>query len=342
MKSMDIPRLRVAILHYQPKREEPDPVVGQLESALRELGHEAIPVGVSDRVADILRDLSRARADLVLNVCETFAEDYRMEVNVAALMEMGRVKFTGSGTAGLLLAQDKVLAKQLLAFHGVPTPSFASFDARTFETSGNLRFPLIVKPARSDASIGIGQDSVVENWEQLFDRVRDIRDELKDESLAEEFIEGREVYAGIVGPPGAPRVLPLVELDFGKWREGRPQVSDREVKFAPETADSPRLVIAGDLSDSLRAQIERAALMTFRALKLKDYARIDFRLSRTGQPYVLEANPNPYLDLKGELAMAATDAGISYPQLIERILASAASRYRMFPRPVELGRSAAR
>lgn len=337
---MDIPRLRVAILHYQPKREQPDGVVGQLEAALRELGHEPIPVAVADRVPDILRDLGKAHADLVLNVCETFAEDYRMEVNVAALMEMGRAKFTGSGTAGLLLAQDKVLAKQLLAFHGVPTPAFASFDARTFETNGHLRFPLIVKPARSDASIGIGQDSVVESWEQLFDRVRDIRDELQDDSLAEEFIEGREVYVGIVGPPGAPQILPVVELDFGKWRAGQPQVSDREVKFAPETEDSPRLVIAQDLPEGVRAQLERAALATFRALKLKDYARVDFRVSRTGQIYVLEANPNPYLDREGELAMSAREAGLSYPQLIERILTSAAARYRLFPRPVEIGRSA--
>ena len=337
---MELPRFRVAILHYQPKREEADPVVGHLIDALTELGHEPISVAVADRVPDILRDINKARADLVLNVCETFAEDYRMEVNVAALMEMGRVKFTGSGTAGLLLAQDKVLAKQLLAFHGVPTPNFASFDARTFETSGSLRFPLIVKPARSDASIGIGQDSVVENWEQLIDRVREIRDELKDDALAEEFIEGREVYAAIVGPPTAPEVLPLVEMDFGEWRKGERRVSDREVKFAPETEASPKLVIA-QLDDPLRATIERLALITFRALKLKDYARIDFRVSRTGQPYLLEANPNPYLDKAGELAMAAREQGVDYPRLIETILRSAATRYRLFPRPVGESRSAA-
>ena len=117
---------------------------------------------MDDRVFDILRDIQRAKCDLVFNVCETFADDYRMEVNVAALMEMARVKFTGSGTAGLLLAQDKVLTKQLLEFHEVSTPNFATFDGDTFETNGILRFPLIVKPARTDASIGIGKNSVVQ------------------------------------------------------------------------------------------------------------------------------------------------------------------------------------
>jgi D-alanine-D-alanine ligase len=336
---MELPRLRIAILHYQPKREAPDPVVGQLTEALGELGHEAVTVAVADRVPDILRDIGKARADLVLNVCETFAEDYRMEVNVAALMEMGRVKFTGSGTAGLLLAQDKVLAKQLLAFHRVPTPSFVNFDARTFETSGNLRFPLIVKPARSDASIGIGRHSVVGNWEELIDRVRDIRDGLQDDALAEEFIEGREIYAAIVGTPTHPEVLPLVEMDF-KGRKGIDRVSDREVKFAPETEATPSLVIA-ELPEETRAAIERLALITFRALQLKDYARIDFRISTTGQPYVLEANPNPYLDKAGELAVAARDRGVEYPKLVESILRSAAERYRLFPRLVEENRTAA-
>ena len=134
----------------------------------------------------------------------------------------------------------------------------------------------------------------------------------------------------VIGPPSAPEVLPLVELDFGKWREGLPQVSDREVKFAPETEHSPKLVIA-ELNEHLRAKIEQMALITVKALKLKDYARIDFRVSRTGQPYVLEANPNPYLDKAGELAMSAREKGIEYPQLIEHILTSAATRYRLFP-----------
>jgi D-alanine-D-alanine ligase len=282
---------------------------------------------VSDRVFDLLQEIESARCDLVFNLCETFAEDYRLEVNVAALMEMSRVKFTGSGTAGLLLAQDKILTKQLLEYHEIPTPDFATFDGISVETNGDLEFPLIVKPARSDASIGIGGKSLVHNWEQLTTRVRVIRKELQDEALAEEFIKGREVYVGVIGPKELPEILPIVELDFGNWDKNKPTISDREVKFAPETEGSPRLVIARDISPVLRQRVERAALLAYRGLKLQDYARIDLRISEEGDPYILEVNPNPYLEDKCELAMAAQEKGMSYTQLIGRILDSAAHRY---------------
>ncbi len=336
---MPLPPLKLAVMHYQPRDEPMDPVVRHILDALNELGHTSVDVAVHDRVFDILTELDRSRCDLVFNVCETFADDYRMEVNVAALMEMARIRHTGSGTVGLLLAQDKILTKQLLEYHEVKTPRFATFDGETFEAHGRLRFPLIVKPARSDASLGIGRHSVVKDWDELTKRVREIRKELQDEALAEEYIDGREIYVGVIGQATRPEILPVVELDFGKWDESRPRVSDRQVKFGPDTEGSPRLMIAQNVSDELRARIERAALLTFRALKLRDYARLDFRISsETGELYLLEANPNPYLEKQSELAMAGEHRGISYTQLIARILESAVARYRMFkkgPSPAE-------
>jgi D-alanine-D-alanine ligase len=175
---------------------------------------------------------------------------------------------------------------------------------------------------------------VVHNWSQLTERVKQISSELQDDALAEEFIEGREVYVGVLGTADRPEVLPVVELDFGRWENGVPRVSDREVKFAPETDGSPKLVMA-KLTPELQAEIERAALITFRALQLKDYARVDFRISEMGDPYVLEANPNPYLESNSELAMAAEARGMGFAQLIDRILESAARRYKLkrFLRP---------
>ncbi|HZH04186.1 MAG TPA: ATP-grasp domain-containing protein [Myxococcaceae bacterium] len=332
---MPLPPLKLAVLHYQPRGETMDPVVQHILNALKELGHTSVDVAVHDRVFDILTEVERSQCDLVFNVCETFADDYRMEVNVAALMEMERIRYTGSGTAGLLLAQDKILTKQLLEYHEVKTPHFATFDGETFEAHGRLRFPLIVKPARSDASLGIGRHSVVKDWDELTKRVREIRKEFQDEALAEEYIEGRELYVGVIGQATRPEILPVVELDWGRWDPQKPKVSDREVKFGPDVEGSPRLVIAQNISDELRARIERAALLTFRALKLRDYARIDFRLSaETGEPYLLEANPNPYLESQSELAMAAAHRGLSYPQLISRILESAVARYRLLKKPV--------
>src|SRR5215813_3740251 len=164
---MALPPLKLAVLHYQPSNELPDPVVSHIQESLAELGHQSVSIAVHDRVFDILQAIDDSQCDLVFNVCETFADDYRMEVNVAALMEMARVRFTGSGTAGLLLAQDKILTKQLLGYHEVLTPNFATFDGETFETKGRMKFPLIVKPSRSDASLGIGKHSVVADWEEL-------------------------------------------------------------------------------------------------------------------------------------------------------------------------------
>jgi D-alanine-D-alanine ligase len=323
--------LKIAVLHYQPENEPADPVVEHITTALGELGHAAVTVAVHNRVFNILEAIADSRCDLVFNVCETFADDYRLEVNVAALMEMARVRYTGSGTPGLLLAQDKVLAKQLLGYHEVRTPNYATFDGETFETHGMLRFPLIVKPARTDASIGITRHSLVKDWDELTRRVREIRKELDDESLAEEFIDGREVYVGVVGGANQrPEILPIVELNWGQWEQGRPRISDREVKFGPEVDGSARLEMARDLPADVRWRIERSALLAFRVLKLRDYARIDFRISaETGEAHVLEANPNPYLEKQSELAMGAQEKGIGYTQLIGRIVESAAARYKL-------------
>ena len=318
--------LRIALLHYQPKDEAPDAVMEQIRDALQAAGHTPVPLRVDESLADLVKQVSRCRCDLVFNICETFAEDYRLEVNVAAVLELARVPFTGSGTAGLLLAQDKILTKQLLQFHGVLTPRFATFDGDSFQTNGELAFPLIVKPARSDASLGLG---VERNMEGLARRVRLIREQYDDEALAEEFIEGRELYVGVLGDHARPQVLPVVELDFGaKWSRKRMKIADREVKFGPDTPGSPQLVMPRDLSDELRGRIQRAAMMAFRALKLRDYARIDFRVSSaTNEPYLLEVNPNPYLEAKCEVAMGAREVGLSYPQLLQRIVDTAARRH---------------
>ncbi len=334
MPSTSLASFKIAVLHYQPQGDPIDPVVDHICAALQALGHNTVTIAVHDRISDFLKAIDDAKADLVFNVCETFADDYRLEVNVAAVMELARVRFTGSGTPGLLLAQDKVLTKQLLEYHEVLTPNFVTFDGDTFEAFGRMAFPFIVKPARSDASIGIGTYSVVNDWDELTKRVREIRKVFSDDAFAEEFIEGREVYVGVIGTPTRPEILPIVELDWGDWNPKLPKISDREVKFGPESEGSPQLVIAQNISPELKARIERSALLAFRALKIRDYARVDFRISeKTNVPYVLEVNPNPYLEKDSELSMGGQERGLSYTQLIGRIIDSAASRYSLKHRP---------
>jgi D-alanine-D-alanine ligase len=334
MAAATVPPLKISVLHYQPSGDPMDPVVQDVFDALKSLGHTPTLIDVHDRVFDLLTQIEKQKPDLVFNVCETFADDYRLEVNVAAVLEMARVRFTGSGTAGLLLAQDKILTKQLLEYHEVNTPNFLTFDGEAFEAFGRMNFPLIVKPARSDASIGIGQHSVVKDWDELTKRVREIRKTLNDEALAEEFIDGREVYVGVIGTPTRPEILPIIELNWGQWNPEVPKVSDREVKFGDTGEDHPHLIIAQDISPELKARIERSALLAYRALKIRDYARVDFRISnKTGEPFVLEVNPNPYLEKDSELAMAAERRGLNYQQLIEQIIESAANRYGLKVKP---------
>jgi D-alanine-D-alanine ligase len=311
--------------------EPEDAVVADVRRALEANKHTVSTIAVDHTVTDLLSQVQQSGADLVFNVCETFAEDYRMEVNVAALLELAGIRFTGSGTSGLLLAQDKIITKQLLMFHGVPTPQFASFEGNRLEARQPRSLPLIVKPAKSDASIGL---KLVKTWDELAQHVQYIHSEYRDDALAEEFIEGREVYVGVVGETSHPQVLPIVELDFGRaWKKGQPRIADREVKFGPETKGSPRLRIAHRLSAELRQRIERAAVTAYRALKLRDYARIDFRISeRSSLPFILEVNPNPYLESKSEVAMGAQEIGWSYNDLIERIVQSASRRCGLLPK----------
>lgn len=328
MAAATVPPLKISVLHYQPSTDPMDPVVQHVIDALTRLGHTPTPIAVHDRVFDLLKAIEKQKPDLVFNVCETFADDYRLEVNVAAVLELARVRFTGSGTAGLLLAQDKILTKQLLEYQGVSTANFLTFDGEAFEAFGRMNFPLIVKPARSDASLGIGKHSVVKDWDDLTKRVRDIRKDLNDEALAEEFIDGREIYVGVIGTAQRPEILPIVELDWGDWNPDVPKVSDREVKFGDIGENHPHLFIPKDISPELQARIERSALLAYRALKIRDYARVDFRISaKTGEPFVLEVNPNPYLEKDSELAMAAEHRGMTYDDLIEKIIDSAATRY---------------
>ncbi len=172
---------------------------------------------------------------------------------------------------------------------------------------------------------------MVNDWDELTRRVREIRKTFDDEALAEEFIDGREVYVAVIGTPTRPEILPIVELDFGAWKAGEPKVSDREVKFGPETEGEPA---AGDrpatCSPELKARIERAALLAYRALKIRDYARVDFRISsKTGEPFVLEVNPNPYLEKRERAGDGRRGARHSYTQLIGRIVESAATRYQL-------------
>jgi D-alanine-D-alanine ligase len=259
---------------------------------------------------------------------EMFGTNVRADVPIAGLLDLLGVHYTGGGPGELYLRQDKGLAKKALAFEKILYPDFAVFGQDDFETGGNLRMPMFVKPLRSDASIGIsGARSLVHDAAALMKQVVAIREKLGDSALAEEYIEGREFYVGVLGNR-EPVAFPPIEVDFTGFPEGAPRVMDRKAKFAKESAEykGTKSVVA-DIPDDLRARLHEVSLNAYRALRVRDYGRVDLRLTEAGDAYVIEVNANCYLDRAGEFAAAAAASGLDYPDLIDAIARHAVERY---------------
>jgi len=309
------------------KREKEDRE--EIFEALEKLGHEPF-YQVLDGTPQCLNVLAKCEADLVFNLTESFAGDDTKEMHVAAYLDLLGLKYTGAGPHATFLAQDKSIAKKMFGFHGIRTPFFATSYRGSIEHAHDISFPLIVKPLSEDGSIGINSNAVVDSVKELMERVQDIQDEFDSPAIIEEYIEGREIYAAILGSYEYAQALPLVELDFSKLPKGTPKIASYDVKFERD-AEAYKLTkssIAEDLDEETTERLTQTALAAHRAVKLRDYGRIDMRLSNKGDVYVLEANPNPWLSSKQEFAMAAKASGRSYTQLIGEIVDLAMARYR--------------
>jgi D-alanine-D-alanine ligase len=324
--------MRITILTYLDEEDERstdyDPVVPQVRDALRANGHKVTVLGVHGDIKRLLAGLARQKPDLVFNLLEMFGDNVRGDMLVAGLLELEGMRFTGGGPAELYLSQDKAITKKLLAYEGIPFPRFAVFSRNAdFETGGNLRMPMFVKPLRSDASIGIGKRSLVADAKALMRRVTAIHDEVEDDALAEEFIEGREFYVGVLGNLQT-QALPPIEVDFSGLPEGAPKILDARAKWEEDTPEyrGTRSVLA-ELPDELRARLQKVAVDAYRALRVRDYGRVDLRLTETGDIYVLEVNASCYLERGSEFAVSAAAAGIEYPVLVQRIVDAALKRY---------------
>jgi D-alanine-D-alanine ligase len=324
--------MKITVLTYLDSKNENskdyEAVVPQVAKALRSLGHRVSILGSHGNVKRLTAGLSRRKPDLVFNLMEMFGENIFGDIPVAGLLDLCGLKYTGSGPGELYLSQDKGLTKKLLAFEDILYPRFLVFSrGEAFETGGNLRMPLFVKPLRSDSSLGIGGKSLVHDAVALMERVAYIRTELNDSALAEEYIEGREFFVGVLGNAQA-KALPPVEVDFTGFPEGVPKVLDSKAKWDVRSKEykGTKSVLA-NLPDELRARLQKVAVDAYRALRVRDYGRVDIRLTDTGEIYVLEVNASCYLERSSEFAMSAAAAGMDYPQLIERIVQLALERY---------------
>lgn len=305
-----------------------DEVVGQVVSALKKKRHKVSVLGVREDLGKMVQGLNRRSPELVFNLLESFGEDTGGDVAVAGVLDLLRLRYTGGGPGELFLRQDKGLAKKVLAFENILYPHFAVFGKDAdLETAGQLRMPLFVKPLRADASIGIDGDSLVRDAISLMKRVVAIHEKIGDSALVEEYIEGREFYVGVLGNR-EPLALPPIEMDFSGLPEGAPRILGSKAKWSPKSAEykGTKSVLA-EVPDETRARLQKAAVDAYRALRVRDYGRVDLRLTETGDVYVIEVNANCYLEQGSEFAVAAAAAGMEYPDLIARIAELAQERY---------------
>ncbi|HTM02732.1 MAG TPA: ATP-grasp domain-containing protein [Vicinamibacterales bacterium] len=298
----------------------------EVAEALTKLGHEVV-LHELDGTPKSLISLARIDCDLVFNLTESFADDDTADFKIAAFLELIGRRYTGSGTHGLMLAQDKAIAKKIFAFHGIHTPVFAKSFRGRLDFSHDLQFPVIVKPAREDGSIGIEFSAVVSSIRELMERMDWLHANFDSPVLIEEYIDGREMYVGVIGNDN-PEALPVIELDLSKLPEGTPRIAAAEVKWGKGTRAyrDTKSVVATDLPDDIVAALQQTAVAAYHALELRDYGRVDMRLQPDGRVNVIEVNPNPWLSSRAELAMAARKSGRTYPQLVEEIVELAMAR----------------
>jgi D-alanine-D-alanine ligase len=266
---------------------------------------------------------------------ETFGDTQLGAVSVAGLLDLLGLPYTGGGPGEIYIQEDKALTKKLLAFDKIPYPEYAVFSPDAdLETGGRLRVPLFVKPLRMDASIGIDDRSLVRSTREMMERVLDIHRRVKDSALVEEYIEGREFYVGVLGNL-MPQAFPPIEMDFSQLPPDVPRVLDARAKWDEKSPQykGTRAVVA-ELPDELRARLQKVALDAYRALRVRDYGRIDLRLTEAGEIYVIEVNASCYLEQGSEFATAAQAAGLDYPTLIQKIADHALERQRQSKRKV--------
>jgi D-alanine-D-alanine ligase len=310
-------------------REDIKDIAEHVMSILQDRGCTTVGLGIADDILAAVSSLRDARPDVVFNLCESIGGDNRFEPLLPLLMDREGFAYTGSGPLSLSLSLHKHKAKEILRARGVSTPE-AVFLTQADISAVTMPFPLIVKPSREDASVGITRDSVVWTGQALEQRVAHILSHYRQPALVERYIDGREIYVSMLGSPdGTPQVFPFYEIDFSEMPADRPRIVSFEGKWVESSEEyrGTKPVRCENLSPELQARVTATALSAFESLELRDYARVDIRLAADGVPYVIDVNPNCDLsDNAGGFSKAAKAAGLTYEQVILRIVELALSR----------------
>jgi D-alanine-D-alanine ligase len=329
-----VKKLRVLVLMH-PDHVPPDSLEGltpqraldlqaefDIVQCLRRLGHQVQPLGVQDEFLPIRDAVEEFKPHVVFNLLEEFHNNILFDQNVVSLLELLRVPYTGCNPRGLILARSKSLSKKLLAYHRIPVPEFIVVPrGHRTRRPRRLQFPLFVKSLVEHASYGIARASLVEDDERLKERVAFVHDSVGTDAIAERFIEGREIYVGVIGNERLV-ALPPLELVIENRPDNAPLIATAKVKhdLVYQAKRGITLKAAEGLEPGVGERIARLAKRIYRTLELDGYARIDFRLSAANVPYFLDANPNPDISDGEELASAAALVGMSYEDLVSRIV----------------------
>jgi D-alanine-D-alanine ligase len=316
----------------------PDPIgrksslsrLRDVKNALCASGYQVEALELRTSWSTVARKVTKGGVDLIFNLCEEFLGQTSMEMNIAAMLDFFKLPYTGSPALVLGLTQDKETTKRLLSAQGISTPPYLVISPGDKIESGALRFPLIIKPAREDGSLGIDNKAFVINFKEMKRQIQVIHRLYSQPALVEEYIEGRELNVSIIGNE-ALQVLPISEIDFSKLPQGLPRICSYAAKWiegSTEFCNTPGQCPAS-LPAGIRKEVQRISLATYKTTGCRDYARVDIRLSPDGKPFVLEVNANPDISQDAGMVRSARAAGFSYEGFISQIAEIALARARL-------------
>ena len=305
------------------EQDQPWEAEYHVKTALQEdLNHDVLVLGVDESLKDIRTAVNEFKPHLVFNLLEEFAGQAVFDQHIVSYLELLNIPYTGCNPRGLMVARDKALSKKILSYHRIKVPRFVVFQRnKKRQIPKTLRFPLIVKSLTEEASTAIAQKSIVDTESALYERVQFIHDSLDTHAIVEEFIAGRELYVGVLGNNRL-STLPPWELVMTKRKSGEPLLASSAAKWDREYQKRKGLdtLAAEGFTGSELQRISDTCKKIYRRLYMSGYGRLDFRLDAAGELYLLEANPNPNLTYGEDLAESAEYAGISYPELISKII----------------------
>jgi len=304
-------------------------VAGEVNASVRKLGYAVSVIPLQRSFVQFIRRVKELNVDVLVNLCEGFYGRPQWESNVAATFELMHLTFTGNNSRTLTVCQDKHMAKAILSSYGLPTSPSQLVSA--VDQPLEVRFPVIVKPNAEDASLGIGPNSVVNDAEALAVQVRRILEMYKQPALVEEYIEGREFNVAVLQNQTV-RALPVSEIDFSQVPENLPRICSYEAKWLKDHImyQTTPPVCPASVDEPLREQLQSLAVAAFQAMGCRDYARVDFRMGRDGNSYILEVNPNPDISLDAGYARALGAAGIEYADFWKYMIDNALERKRRY------------